>query len=84
MKQYIVDRVIEIADYIIDTNCTVRQAGLTFAQSKSTVHKDMQQRLAEIDGARHRLVSKILGQHLQERHIRGGIATHNKYKGTLS
>lgn len=81
MKQYIIDRVIEIADYIIATECTVREAGNTFAQSKSTVHKDMQQRLADIDGTRHRLVSIILSQHLRERHIRGGIATHNKYKG---
>ncbi len=81
MKQYIIDRVIEIADYIIDTQCTVRQAGKVFAQSKSTVHKDMQQRLADVDSSRHRQVSAILEQHLLERHIRGGLATHNKYKG---
>lgn len=81
MKEYIVHRVIEIADYIIDTQCTVREAGKTFAQSKSTVHKDMQSRLLEIDPDRHRLVSSILDIHLQERHIRGGIATKNKYKG---
>lgn len=81
MKQYIIDRVVEIADYIIATGCTVREAGLVFAQSKSTVHKDMQQRLAVVDSTRHMQVAKILYQHLQERHIRGGVATHNKYKG---
>lgn len=81
MKDYIVERVVQIADYIIDTQCTVRQAGNVFAQSKSTVHKDMQTRLADIDSSRYRLVSQILTINRQERHIRGGIATKNKYKG---
>lgn len=79
MKQYIVDRVIEIADYIIDTNSTVRAAAKQFAVSKSTVHKDMSERLLLLDRARLNEVKKVLNLNLKERHIRGGLATKQKF-----
>ena len=79
MKQYLAPRVTEIADYIIRTNATVRAAAKQFAVSKSTVHKDMTERLLEVDRTRYEAVKRVLDINLQERHIRGGIATHNKY-----
>ncbi len=80
MKSYIMDRVIHIADYIINTGCTLRFAAKIFAVSKSTAHKDMSERLWEIDRIRYENVRKKTNINLSERHIRGGIATRNKYK----
>lgn len=79
MKQYIVERVRDIADFIIDKRCTVRAAAKEFGVSKSTVHKDMAERLAYVDKLREKLVRQILGVNLAERHIRGGDATRKKY-----
>lgn len=79
MKQYIVERVRDIADFIIDKRSTVRAAAKAFGVSKSTVHKDMAERLAYIDKIRERQVKNILGINLAERHIRGGNATRKKY-----
>ncbi len=79
MKQYIVERVRDIADFIIDKRCTVRAAAKQFGVSKSTVHKDMAERLAYVDKLREKLVRQILGVNLAERHIRGGDATRKKY-----
>ncbi len=84
MKEYIVARALEIADYVIETGCTVREAGRRFCVSKSTVHKDLQERLYLIDSDRWRKVNKILGFNLSERHMRGGAATQLKYKGATT
>lgn len=80
MKDYIEQRVTELARFIIDQNATVRQAAARFAVSKSTVHKDIRSRLQNIDLDLYDQVSKILEFNLSERHIRGGIATKKKYQ----
>lgn len=80
MKDYIEQRVTELAHYIIDHNATVRQAAARFAVSKSTVHKDIRSRLQNIDLDLYDQVSEILEINLSERHIRGGKATKEKYK----
>ena len=82
MFDYISDRVIREAEYIIETNSTVRAAAVNFNISKSTVHKDVTERLEEIDKQLFRDVRKVLNLNLSERHIRGGQATKNKYKFT--
>ena len=82
MWDYISERVIKEAQYIIETNSTVRAAALHFDISKSTVHKDVTERLKTIDKQLYKEVRKVLNTNLSERHIRGGIATKNKYKFT--
>ena len=76
---YIQERVIKCAEYIIETGCTVRACSAHFAISKSTVHKDVSERLREIDKQLFERVRAILDFNLSERHIRGGIATKEKY-----
>ncbi len=80
MKDYIELRVMEIADYILEKRTTVRNAAKHFKISKSTVHKDMSERLEKINPDLHKKVKSIMDINKAERHIRGGIATHNKYK----
>lgn len=80
MLDYISERVIAEGRYIIETNSTVRAAAEHFNVSKSTVHKDVTERLHEIDLQLFKRVRKVLDKNLSERHIRGGIATKNKYK----
>lgn len=80
MKDYIELRVMEIADYILEKKTTVRDAAKHFKISKSTVHKDMSERLEKINPDLHKKVKNIMDINKAERHIRGGIATHNKYK----
>lgn len=77
---YIEERVLEIASYIIEKGATVRAAAKRFDVSKSTVHKDMTQRLPGIDAQKAREVEKVLQHNKQERHIRGGMATKRKYE----
>ena len=79
MKDYICDRVIEHANYIIDNKTTVRQTAKKFHISKSTVHKDITERLKEINPPLAKDVSKVLEENKAERHIRGGLATKEKY-----
>lgn len=79
MDKEIINRVIRIADYIISTNLTIREVGKIFMISKSTVHKDVQERLREIDQERYNLVKKIMNKHLAERHIKGGEATRQLF-----
>ena len=79
MKTYIEERAVEIANYIIEHNATVRQAAKNFGVSKSTVHKDVSQRLKVLNPAMYREVRQILDTNKSERHIRGGMATKNKY-----
>ena len=80
MKDYIEERAIEIANYIIDSNATVREAAKVFKVSKSTVHKDVSERLLRINTEVAIEVKKILDKNKAERHIRGGRATRAKYK----
>ena len=77
MKDYIEERAVEIAGYIIETKATVRQAAKKFGISKSTVHKDCSDRLAEINPGLE--VRQVLDKNKSERHIRGGLATREKY-----
>ncbi len=79
MKDYIEERVLQLADYIVETNATVRQAARRFGVSKSTVHKDCAERLLEINPSLAAQVRKVLDVNKQERHIRGGMATKEKY-----
>ena len=79
MKRYIEDRVIEIANYIVDNHATVRQAATKFGISKSTVHKDVSDRLKNLNSCLAKEVRIILDQNKEERHIRGGLATKDKY-----
>lgn len=79
MKEYIEERAMEIATYIIETNATVRQTAKKFGVSKSTVHKDCTERLAQINPTLAAQARKVLDVNKQERHIRGGMATKEKY-----
>lgn len=80
MKGYIEERVITIAQYIIDSKATVRQAASRFGVSKSTIHKDMTERLPAINHTLAENVRKVLDINKSERHLRGGMATRAKYK----
>ena len=79
MKEYIEERAVEIGTYIIDSNATVRQTAKKFGVSKSTVHKDVSERLIWINPALASEVRKVLDVNKAERHIRGGMATKEKY-----
>ena len=79
MKGYIEERAIEIASYIIEQNATVRQTAKKFGISKSTVHKDVTERLLQINPALARQARRVLDINKSERHIRGGLATREKY-----
>lgn len=79
MWDYISERVIKEAEYLINTSSTVRTTAKHFNISKSSVHKDLTERLADIDAELLQKVRKVLDINLSERHIRGGIATKNKY-----
>ena len=82
MKDYISERVITLAEYIIDKRATVRDAAGKFGISKSTVHIDMTQRLPRLNHSMWTEVKEILDENKAERHIRGGMSTRNKYKNT--
>ena len=79
MNLYIENRVLSIADYIIETGATVRAAARVFGVSKLTVHKDITERLRQINTNLGEQVAVILEQNKDERHIRGGMATREKY-----
>lgn len=80
MWEYIEDRVIKCAEYIVETGCTVRACSAHFSVSKSTVHKDVSERLRYLDGELYEKVRQVLNLNLSERHIRGGNATREKYE----
>ncbi|MBP1926792.1 putative DeoR family transcriptional regulator (stage III sporulation protein D) [Sedimentibacter acidaminivorans] len=80
MKDYIERRAIEIAEYIINTESTVRQTAKKFGVSKSTVHKDVTERLPKLNPPVASEVKRVLLKNKSERHIRGGKATRLKYK----
>ena len=83
MKTYIEERAIRTGQYIIETKATVRQAADKFGVSKSTVNKDVTSRLSKINPALAREARKVLDVNKQERHIRGGMATKEKYMHTV-
>ena len=80
MKEYIEQRSLSLADYICANRATVRDAAKVFDVSKSTVHKDVTERLRHIDTALFERVKEILSANLAERHLRGGMATKTKYE----
>ena len=82
MKSDIERRAVELAEYIIENKTTVRAAAKHFGVSKSTVHKDLTERLELINRPLFLRVKEILEVNKAERHIRGGIATRIKYKGS--
>ena len=79
MKDYIEERAINIANYIIECNATVRQTAKAFGVSKSTVHKDVTDRLTQLNPSLAAEARKVLDVNKSERHIRGGLATREKY-----
>jgi len=80
LKDYIEDRVLEVAKYIIDSKATIRRTAKVFGVSKSTIHKDMTERLPAINPQIANEAKTILDLNKAERHIRGGRATRLKYK----
>ena len=80
MKQHIEERTIQLAKYIIEHRATVRQAAKKFGVSKSTVHKDVSERLKTLNAQLAGEIEAILEENKQERHIRGGQATKDKYR----
>ena len=82
MRTDIEERACDLALYIIEHQATVRSAAKQFGISKSTIHKDLSQRLPAFNRALYLQVKEVLDLNKAERHIRGGIATRRKYKGT--
>lgn len=81
MKGNMEERASALAVYIIENRTTVRAAAKKFGVSKSTVHKDLQDRLPQFDRGLYLRVKEILEENKAQRHIRGGLATRKKYKG---
>ncbi len=79
MWQYIEERIETHARYVLETGCTVRSCAKHFGTSKSTVHKDLTERLKRYDYALYKRVRAVLDKNLSERHIRGGEATREMY-----
>lgn len=81
MKGDMLERCKLIADYVIENHATVREAAKKFEISKSTVHKDLVERLERADPERAKKVAEVLSKNKAEWYIRGGAATKAKYKG---
>lgn len=81
MRANIEQRACELAVYVLNNNSTVRSAASEFGISKSTVHKDLTERLPRINPALYKQVRILLDLNKAQRHIRGGMATRRKYKG---
>ena len=81
VKGNIEERAIELAQHIIENRTTVRAAAGKFGISKSTVHKDLAERLPRLNRALYLQVKEVLEENKAERHIRGGNATRRKYRG---
>ena len=84
MKDYIENRVLDVAKYIIDSKSTIRKTAKIFGVSKSTIHKDMTERLPLINPQIAEQAKIVLDINKSERHIRGGKATKMKYKAIES
>lgn len=79
MSAYIIKRVINIANHIINTKDTIRETAKIFNISKSTVHKDLQERLSQIDIVKYNIVKQIMNEHMETRHIKGGESTRQLF-----
>lgn len=79
MKGIVEDRAVELGAYIVENKATVRSAASKFGVSKSTVHKDVAERLKYVDAGLYRQVKTVLETNKAQRHIRGGLATKEKY-----
>lgn len=79
MREEVRLRVMQAAEHILETEATVRACAGKFGVSKTTIHKDMRERLPRLDGELSRRVDAVLRKNLQERHLRGGEATRRKY-----
>ena len=82
MRRSIEERACELAAYIVENNSTVRAAAARFGVSKSTVHKDITVRLPGVNRTLYLHIRALLDRNKAERHIRGGLATRRKYKGS--
>ena len=80
MSSYIIKRVLNIANHIIDTKETIRETAKKFKISKSTVHKDLQERLYQIDINKYNIIKKIMNEHIETRHIKGGESTRQLFE----
>lgn len=80
MKGIVEERAVELAQYIVESKATVRLAAKKFGISKSTVHKDVSDRLRKLNPSLYQQVKGVLELNKSERHLRGGLATKNKYK----
>ena len=83
MNSLIIKRVMDEAKYMIDTKKTIREIASVFNVSKSTVHKDLHERLVDIDYELFEQIDSILKYHIDIRHIRGGESTKKKYKNSV-
>ena len=81
MRMSLEERACDLAVYIIENRATVRAAAKQFGVSKSTVHKDLTERLPHVNPGLYGQVRALLDLNKAERHIRGGLATRRKYKG---
>jgi len=81
LKGNIEERAVTLAQYIIENRTTVRAAAKKFGISKSTVHKDISERLPQFNRSLYLQVKEVLDENKAQRHIRGGIATRKKYRG---
>ena len=79
MSTKIIKRVIDVANHIIATKDTIRETAKKFEISKSTIHKDIQERLTQIDVGKYNLIKEILNEHLETRHIKGGESTRQLF-----
>ncbi|MCI8500996.1 MAG: sporulation transcriptional regulator SpoIIID [Oscillospiraceae bacterium] len=81
-KHFLEDRSVELAEYLVSQKATVRSTAQKFGVSKSTVHKDITERLKKVNPQLYKQVAEILKINKEERHIRGGLATKKKYEET--
>ena len=81
MKGFVEQRAVQLGEYIIQSKATVRKTAKKFGISKSTVHKDVSERLKKVNPQLYREVKSVLEINKAQRHIRGGMATRRKYKG---
>lgn len=79
MNKLIIKRVNDIADHILNTKDTIRESAKIFGISKSTVHKDLKDRLSIIDINKYNKIKKIMNEHIETRHIKGGESTRQLF-----
>ena len=79
MNTHIIKRVIEVANHIINTKDTIRETAKKFNISKSAIHKDLQERLSQIDTIKYNQIKEIMDEHIETRHIKGGESTRQLF-----